>query len=107
MTLGRRIQELRKNFGLSQEELGERMGVSALSRSLRSQMPPETSPGRSICLSRTPDSTGHKQPARDCSRAEPLNFAIFGNVLPILRKPHGGEEFFFLYRSSIAFKFLY
>lgn len=28
MTLGQRIQELRKNFGLSQEELGERMGVS-------------------------------------------------------------------------------
>lgn len=28
MTLGQRIQELRKNLGLSQEELGEKMGVS-------------------------------------------------------------------------------
>lgn len=28
MTLGQRIQELRKGFGLSQEDLGERMGVS-------------------------------------------------------------------------------
>ena len=28
MTLGRRIQELRKGLGMSQEELGERMGVS-------------------------------------------------------------------------------
>ena len=28
MTLGQRIQELRKGLGLSQEELGERMGVS-------------------------------------------------------------------------------
>ncbi|WP_251318870.1 helix-turn-helix domain-containing protein [Flintibacter muris] len=28
MTLGQRIQELRKSFGLSQEELGEKMGVS-------------------------------------------------------------------------------
>ena len=28
MTLGQRIQELRKGLGLSQEELGEKMGVS-------------------------------------------------------------------------------
>ena len=28
MTLGQRIQELRKGLNLSQEELGERMGVS-------------------------------------------------------------------------------
>ena len=28
MTLGQRIQELRKGLRLSQEELGERMGVS-------------------------------------------------------------------------------
>ena len=28
MTLGQRIQELRKGMGFSQEELGERMGVS-------------------------------------------------------------------------------
>jgi len=43
MTLGRRIQELRKGLGLSQEELGERMGVSrqAISKWEGDQATPE------------------------------------------------------------------
>lgn len=43
MTLGQRIQELRKNMGFSQEELGERMGVSrqAISKWEGDQTTPE------------------------------------------------------------------
>ena len=61
MTLGQRIQELRKGLRLSQEELGERMGVSrqAISKWEGDQAIPELD--KLIALSRSEEHTSELQ----------------------------------------------
>lgn len=93
MTLGQRIQELRKNFGLSQEELGERMGVSrqAISKWEGDQAIPELD--KLIALSKLFGLTvgqllGVEQPVpavpRSASRRQKALLAGMGALLLVL-----------------------
>lgn len=94
MTLGQRIQELRKNFGLSQEELGERMGVSrqAISKWEGDQAIPELD--KLIALSKLFGLTvgqllGVEQPApapavREAPKKEKYLLAGMGALLLVL-----------------------